>query len=534
MRWSAGARGTCVPGIQLRMPPGLLRTASLPSPHVVLPCGSTGTTAASSAHPASGPLPGITDYRTPRSGSNLRRLPGRGGPPQFPPPLSIRSAPHTPGSPSRLRFQALHRFHGLHPEFGGSALPARAFAGRTSNDTAGFASCCGRIIAPSAGLSTLGSDLAQSRRAASLLPGVLETTRTGLPPAGGDELTNTRIHHGTTSRRHLLLCWAHESSRLIERRAEVIRYSLLRCLRVVMVTIVVQRDLQPDERALWDSLIPEFARETPCPQRVRLVIADKYEEVVGEYALQSALRVDPAATAAGYQSVKPGGAMAVAKTIDLPDDKVAVVVNAGLAKLGREVARRTLLHEAQHVRLNQNADSAMAVHKRVAFHLPADLTWEFIWLAESIVDEFRCERALYEKGLLGPGMAPAAYEYSRVTALFDEIWESCDGGAAGLNAACHRSFAVLERFGTLLAYVAASMIVRPGMMSPWTSLTPAAGLVGTLTHVPATTVIVHDQKLASISLGLAWFLREAFQEMGFDFRLLPDGSKHFELLRRMD
>jgi hypothetical protein len=47
----------------------------------------------------------------------FRRLPGRGGPPQFPPPLSAHSAPHTPGSPSRLRFQALHRFHGLRPGF---------------------------------------------------------------------------------------------------------------------------------------------------------------------------------------------------------------------------------------------------------------------------------------------------------------------------------------------------------------------------------------------------------------------------------
>src|SRR5205807_3543037 len=75
--------------------------------------------------------------------AEIRRLPGRGGPPQFPPPLSIRSAPPTPGSPSRLRFQALHRFHGLHPEFGGSALPAPALTGRTSNDAAGFASCYG-------------------------------------------------------------------------------------------------------------------------------------------------------------------------------------------------------------------------------------------------------------------------------------------------------------------------------------------------------------------------------------------------------
>jgi hypothetical protein len=71
-------------------------------------------------------FPACTGYRTPRSGDMIRRPPGRGGPPQFPPPPSIRSAPHTPGSPSRLRFQALHRFHGLRPDFGGSALPVPA------------------------------------------------------------------------------------------------------------------------------------------------------------------------------------------------------------------------------------------------------------------------------------------------------------------------------------------------------------------------------------------------------------------------
>jgi hypothetical protein len=50
--------------------------------------------------------------------------------------------------------------------------------------------------------------------AASLLPGLLAATRTGLPPASDDELTNTKIHHGATSRCHLLLCWAHERPRL--------------------------------------------------------------------------------------------------------------------------------------------------------------------------------------------------------------------------------------------------------------------------------------------------------------------------------
>src|SRR5436305_11011592 len=51
-------------------------------------------------------------------------------------------------------------------------------------------------------------------RAASPLPGLLAATRTGLPPAGDDELTNTKKHHGTTSRCHLPFCWAHEKRSL--------------------------------------------------------------------------------------------------------------------------------------------------------------------------------------------------------------------------------------------------------------------------------------------------------------------------------
>jgi hypothetical protein len=77
--------------------------------------------------------------------------------------------------------------------------------GETSNDAAGFALCYGPhrrfpIRAFDAGL--------RPRRpfpggAASLLPGLLAATRTGLTPASDDELTNTKIHrglrHGLTS-----------------------------------------------------------------------------------------------------------------------------------------------------------------------------------------------------------------------------------------------------------------------------------------------------------------------------------------------
>lgn len=159
-------------------------------------------------------FPASTGYRTPSSSDTTRTSPGRGGPPQFPPPLSARSAPHTPGSPSRLRFQALHRFHGLHPDFGGSALPVPTLPGETSNDAAGFASRYGPhrrslIRAFDAGL----RPHPFPDETASLLPGLLAATRTGLPPASDDELTNTQDQPLTQL--HPLFCWAHETSRLM-------------------------------------------------------------------------------------------------------------------------------------------------------------------------------------------------------------------------------------------------------------------------------------------------------------------------------
>src|SRR6476620_11964082 len=69
------------------------------------------------------PLPGSSPVIGRAAPTALRSLPGRGGPLQFPPPLSERSEPLTPGSPSRLHFQDLHRFHGLRPSLPGSALP---------------------------------------------------------------------------------------------------------------------------------------------------------------------------------------------------------------------------------------------------------------------------------------------------------------------------------------------------------------------------------------------------------------------------
>ena len=80
------------------------------------------------------------------------------------------------------------------------------------DDAAGFASCYGpHHRSPSyrafdAGLQrrTFPSD------AASLLPGLLAATRTGLTPAGDDELTNTKISY-MKSQPLLPSCWTHST-----------------------------------------------------------------------------------------------------------------------------------------------------------------------------------------------------------------------------------------------------------------------------------------------------------------------------------
>src|SRR5918994_1683442 len=80
-----------------------------------------------------------TGYRTRRSdGTPSTGPPGRGGPPQFPPPPSERSEPSYAGRFLGAAIQALHPFHGLRRDERGSAppLPAR---GRRPNDAADFA-----------------------------------------------------------------------------------------------------------------------------------------------------------------------------------------------------------------------------------------------------------------------------------------------------------------------------------------------------------------------------------------------------------
>ena len=89
----------------------------------MLSYGSIGTTTASDSLPAPDPLPDSHRLYDRLFRTNSQDASAGEGLPSSRRHLLNVPRPLTPGSPSRLHFQDLHRFHGLHREPPGSALP---------------------------------------------------------------------------------------------------------------------------------------------------------------------------------------------------------------------------------------------------------------------------------------------------------------------------------------------------------------------------------------------------------------------------
>src|SRR5271167_758716 len=131
----------------------------------------------------------LTGYRT-RLSERTRSVgpSGRGGSPQFPPPPSERSEPHTPGDSSGLQSRIY--------------APSVAFAVTHAARLLLFPPQGGVLTTRQASLDASDRSVAPPNRAfdaalrprgfppkaGSLLPGLLTATRAGLAPAGDDEL----------------------------------------------------------------------------------------------------------------------------------------------------------------------------------------------------------------------------------------------------------------------------------------------------------------------------------------------------------
>jgi hypothetical protein len=296
------------------------------------------------------------------------------------------------------------------------------------------------------------------------------------------------------------------------------------------VTWRMASPLADEDRIAWDSLVLSFGQEVLHPEHVELVITDRYQAVAGEYTVQSPTRANPDMTAADYQAVKPDGAMAAAITVELSNGKVAVVANAALVHFGREKASRMLLHESKHVRLLQRGEQAYGVHRRIGFTLPRDLSYTFVWIAESIIDEYRCERASHEAGADALDMASHPADYSGIVDSFEEV-RSAWRRRRDVLTAYQGAASVLDRLGQYLAYGSAHIAADPAQVARWSAIPPMARLVSIISELPGADQEVSRESLAEHCLGVARMLREILQSNGFDCYITTDGSLYFEVLR---
>ncbi len=203
--------------------------------HLLLHAGLSRRTPSSRRHPLNVPRP--IHREVPRG-----RTPG--------------SSPLPSPSPGLPRARLLL----LHPQAG-------------TNDAAGFASCCGPLSrSPNRGFDAGPRPGPSPDRAASPLPGLLAATRTGLTPAGDDELALDQV----TSQHHLQL-WAHKEQDvepLPEDRVDGEEVALKDCGRLLT------QELPPaDARSSRCGLdpvpvknVPNTARRQRQPQRDQLAL----------------------------------------------------------------------------------------------------------------------------------------------------------------------------------------------------------------------------------------------------------------------
>jgi len=231
---------------------------------------------------------------------------------------------------------------------------------------------------------------------------------------------------------------------------------------------------------MWSDLAAEMAKMLSTPAKVTLIVTDRFVDTV------RGLEGEVPETLGGtqnYDPTKPDGSLAVARTLPL-HDRTVVVVNAGLVAMGRAAIRRVLHHEAQHVRLHQADDIAWAMHRRAPFERPIGFGYAHVYLAQSMIDEYRCEAAV------ASAVARAATEldetpngYPAIASLFCAI-RTQFVKSGDLEAAYESSLIALNRLGPYLAYATATIARGELRADEWLAVEPVRIVAETLLTIP--------------------------------------------------
>ena len=253
----------------------------------------------------------------------------------------------------------------------------------------------------------------------------------------------------------------------------------------------------------WNEVAGELTALVPEPERARLVIADDFARTVDAYVRQTPHDYGGAGDAEpAYDPDKPDGARAGAKTIPLTD-MTAIVVDASMTLLGVPCVRRLLHHEAQHVRLRQHGDMAWAMHRRGPFTRPPGAIFAFVYLAQSLLDEYRCETGLEPAvARASAAMTVAPTDFADITAVFEAITDRfrADGD---LEEAFTSTLAGLDRLSSFVAYATATIVRGEQTRAAWAAVEPVMIALRELRAVPSAAATMPQEHLSQTVQRLA-------------------------------
>lgn len=173
--------------------------------------------------------------------------------------------------------------------------------------------------------------------------------------------------------------------------------------------------------------------------------------------------------------------------------------------------RRVLAHEAQHVRFHERDAAAWAVHRRRDAPILSARPWEFVWAAQSALDEYRVERAVRTQ--LDPGPATDPQDVAGIVQQLREArvaWV----GTRDLQLAHQIVVQALDRLGVVAAYTAAA--VRAGQDDPnrWAGVPLIGRVWGRLDRAPLLGEDAGKDQLWDRSLEVAEAMDLTLQQRG--------------------
>jgi hypothetical protein len=277
-----------------------------------------------------------------------------------------------------------------------------------------------------------------------------------------------------------------------------------------------------DRAELWAQLAVEVAPLTGNPDATALIVTDDFPGVVTELVRQVPWRFGSQEDASvPYDPTKADGGRAAGKTLQLAE-RAVIIVDAAAADLGPVTARRLAHHEARHARLRHGDDLAWAMHRRQAFTRPDGFVFAYVYLAQTLLDEYRCEAALaHHVAAADAGVTPAPRDWASVQAIFTRVRQHYDR-TGQLETAFSQFLAGLDRIASFAGYAAAAIARGEQRRQQWADAEPVLLAADALASVPDADERLTPTQLAEAVDGLVRAYGHITERLGF--RLEVDES----------